>query len=248
MYHTDLYNREQGDREPVEDFARAIQDLTRRAHSTMAATEQELLCREHFLHGLRSQLKRLVLVSNPQTFTDAISVAKREEYNDHIVSGSAPWLKPNFFQQTFQPQAALNNQDSEVNTVVYGRPGGMPSRKNEDGELLKQMKDLMVSQQEVLISLVKEIRGNKRQQNQFSANAPRPNFYRAIRRSAQNRNAVTGRNLRTTDGQPICNKCNRVGHIARLCPDPTSVAPKQESLNQSLPNPQGCVRQKNSLF
>ena len=124
-----------------------------------------------------------------------------------------------------------------MNAVVYGRPGGMPSRKNEDGELLKQMKDLMVSQQEVLTSLVKEIRGNKRQQNQFSANAPRPNFYGTIRRSAQNRNAVTGRNLRITDGQPICNKCNRVGHIARLCPDPTSVAPKQESLNQSLPNP-----------
>ena len=93
-----------------------------------------------------------------------------------------------------------------MNAVVYGRPGGMPSRKNEDGELLKQMKDLMVSQQEVLTSLVKEIRGNKRQQNQFSANAPRPNFYGAIRRSAQNRNAVIGRNLRTTDGQPICNK------------------------------------------
>ena len=29
MYYTDLYNRKQGDREPVEDFARAIQDLTR---------------------------------------------------------------------------------------------------------------------------------------------------------------------------------------------------------------------------
>ena len=54
-----------------------------------------------------------------------------------------------------------------MNAVVYGRPGGMLSRKN-DGELLKQMKDLMVSQLEVLTSLVKEIRGNKRQQNQFS--------------------------------------------------------------------------------
>ena len=123
-----------------------------------------------------------------------------------------------------------------MNAVVYGRPGGMPARKNKHGELLKQMKGLMVSQQEVLTSLVKEIRGNKRQQNQFSANAPRPNFYGAIQRPAQNRNAVTGEIL-STDGQPICNKCKRVGHIARLCPDPTSAAPKQESLNQSLPNP-----------
>ena len=232
MYHTDLYNRKQGDREPVEDFARAIQDLTRRAHSTMAATEQELLCREHFLHGLRPQLKRLVLVSNPQSFSEAISVAKREEYNDHIVSGSAPWLKPN--SDKFY---TINTQDSGVNAVVYGQPGGMPAKKNEDGEFLKQMKDLIVSQQEVLSSLVKEMQGNKRQQNQFSANAPRQNFYGAMRRPVQNRNAVTGRNLRTTDGQPICNKCKRVGHIARLCPDQTSVVPKHESLNKSLPNP-----------
>ena len=67
-----------------------------------------------------------------------------------------------------------------MNAIVYGRPGSMPSRQNEDGELLKQMKDLMVSQQEVLTSLVKEIQGNKRQQNQFSANVPWPNFYGAI--------------------------------------------------------------------
>ena len=58
----------------------------------------------------------------------------------------------------------------------------MPAKKNEDGELLKQMKDLIFSQQEVLSSLVKEMQGNKRQQNQFSANAPRQNFYGAMRR------------------------------------------------------------------
>ena len=43
-----------------------------------------------------------------------------------------------------------------MNAVVYGRPRGMPARKNEDGELLKQIKDLMVSQQEVLTSLSKK--------------------------------------------------------------------------------------------
>ena len=26
-----------------------------------------------------------------------------------------------------------------------------------------------------------------------------------------------GRNLRTTDGQPICNSCRKVGHVARYC-------------------------------
>ena len=54
-----------------------------------------------------------------------------------------------------------------MNAVVYGRPGGMPSRKNEDGELLKQMKDLMVSQQEVLTSLIKETRVTKSSRTSF---------------------------------------------------------------------------------
>ena len=76
MYYTDLYNRIQGGREPVADFARAIQDLTQRAHSTMSAADQDILCREHFLHGLRPNLKRLVLVANPKLFTEAVSCCK----------------------------------------------------------------------------------------------------------------------------------------------------------------------------
>ena len=90
MYYTDLYNRIQRRREPVADFARAIQDMIRQAYSTMSAADQDILCCEHFLHGLRPNLKRLVLVANPKSFTEAVSAAKREECNDQIVSGTAP--------------------------------------------------------------------------------------------------------------------------------------------------------------
>ena len=32
-----------------------------------------------------------------------------------------------------------------------------------------------------------------------------------------NQNFARGRNLRTTDGQPICNYCQRVGHVSKYC-------------------------------
>ena len=32
-----------------------------------------------------------------------------------------------------------------------------------------------------------------------------------------NRGGARGTNLRTTDGQPICNFCQKVGHVAKYC-------------------------------
>ena len=109
MYYTDLYDCVQGQGEPVADFGRAIQDMTRRAHSTMSNEDQDILGREHFLHGLCPNLKRLVLVTNPNSFTDAVAAAKREEYNDQIASGSAPWLK-----QQAQQESMMNMPVSQV--------------------------------------------------------------------------------------------------------------------------------------
>ena len=42
--------------------------------------------------------------------------------------------------------------------------------------------------------------------------------------------APRGRNLRTTDGQPICSNCNRVGHVARYC------LGRQNTQQQAQPN------------
>eukprot|EP00795_Rhopilema_esculentum_P017844 gene17844-9550_t len=47
---------------------------------------------------------------------------------------------------------------------------------------------------------------------------------------------VRGRNLRATDGQPICNKCQKVGHVARYCPE--SNQSFNNAQNQSFRNGQ----------
>ena len=52
--------------------------------------------------------------------------------------------------------------------------------------------------------------------NSFQHNQPRRgqgHFWSPMR----NRGGARGRNLRTTDGQPICNFCRKVGHVARYC-------------------------------
>ena len=121
MYYTDLYNHVQGQEEPVADFGRAIQDMTRRAHSTMSNEDQDSLCREHFLHGLRPNLKRLLLLANPKSYTDAVAAAKREEYNDQIVFGSDPWLK-----QQGQQESIMNRPVSQVSVKALSPPGVAP--------------------------------------------------------------------------------------------------------------------------
>ena len=50
------------------------------------------------------------------------------------------------------------------------------------------------------------------QQNMPPKGAPR--YFPA----RNNKGGARGRNLRTTDGQPICNKCEKVGHVARYYP------------------------------
>ena len=47
-----------------------------------------------------------------------------------------------------------------------------------------------------------------------------------------------GRNLRTTDGQPICNFCLRVGHVARYCPERSGPHGNQQLRFQPQPQPQ----------
>ena len=93
FYYPDLYSRKQGELETAEDFGREIQKLVRRAYAEMPVEHQDTLMREHFVNGLRPDLKRIVLICDPQEFSKAVEYAKREEINDQVTNGAVPWIR-----------------------------------------------------------------------------------------------------------------------------------------------------------
>ena len=65
LYYSDLYGRQQGEIESVEEVSRSMQQLTRRAFSDMPSEYQDRLMREHFISGLRKSVQRMVILQDP---------------------------------------------------------------------------------------------------------------------------------------------------------------------------------------
>ena len=201
LYFSDLYGRQQGDVESVEEFARSIQQLTRRAYSDMPSEYQDRLMREHFISGLRKSVQRMVILQDPDTFQNAVRIAKSMEYNDEYVDGSAPWLKP--------PQ--------DMARTFASKEGGP---RKVQLNLLEQQKPSLEERLEKIETLLADLKvskdnneGDKRSYENFRGKQNYRGTYRG------NRGRGVARNLRASNGLPICNGCRRVGHFKRDCPD-----------------------------
>lgn len=90
MYYTELFQRKQLPRENVEDYGSSILKLARRAHGGVSLDEHDRLVMEHFLQGLRPELRRYVMMADPQSFEQAFRIAKREECNEQLITSSQP--------------------------------------------------------------------------------------------------------------------------------------------------------------
>eukprot|EP00795_Rhopilema_esculentum_P001917 gene1917-16424_t len=114
LFYSDLFTRKQGEEESANDFGRDIQHLVRKAYADMPARHQDTLMREHFVNGLRPSLRRLVLIADPKRFEDALSTARREEIHDQVVSGAAPWVKPDKKETIVSPVPVASVQSAET--------------------------------------------------------------------------------------------------------------------------------------
>ena len=177
FYYADLYARKQGISEPDDDFGRSIQQLVRRAYAEMPVEHQDTLMREHFVNWLRPDLKRIVLISDPKSFTQALELAKWEEINNQIANGSAPWVKPST-QRNPAPIAAMSTDHA-------------PSDRLDHLEGVVEKLALSLAE------------ANMKQVHRR---------YRYDRKVNRNE-----RNLRCSDGRPICNFCKKVGHVENRC-------------------------------
>lgn len=194
FYYADLYSRRQGETEPSEDFGREIQQLVRRAYAEMPVEHQDTLMREHFVNGLRPALKRIVLISDPKDFQKALEVAKREEINDQVSNGSAPWVRsvPSSSQACAAPIAAISGE--------------------------QRLNDRMDRLESLVEKLAVAVAESKR-----PAPEKPPNFGRKYNWNSSDRN------LRCTDGRPICNYCKKVGHVEPKCRE--KIAASQDQKN-----------------
>ena len=86
--------------------------------------------------------------------------------------------------------------------------------------------------------LTKLVRDEVRRQTRFMTPLTRPS----------NSGVPSARNRRTTDGLPICNKCNKVGHIARNCRMSTFPHPAGVPFNQTFRPHAHTLRQNAPTF
>lgn len=177
LYYSNLFQARQQNSQNVEDFASEINKLATRAYSDMKRDQKDVLIKEHFIQGLKPDIKRFVMLSNPSTFEEAFRSAKREECNN-----------------------SLTNKDKHAVSCAIG------SNNIEDN-----MKDLS-EQMKILTMRVNNIPTRGR-----GGFVNRGRGFQPWRGSGTGRGYGNNRNLRTTDGRPICNNCMRVGHIERSC-------------------------------
>ena len=201
----ELYARKQG---PVEPLACYTEDIIKRCQR-LSISENELM--NIFINGLNSELKSHVILNQPKSFSEAENLARlRDAVSKSSGVNSLPVTGPTVQDQRIkQLEGQVNlllsltseRQHSTQQSVHAISPGLIPQAPPICHELseLQQVKT-------ELIAALQDVKRNQVPQRQGQA-------YQNVRSPGDPR----GRNLRTTDGQPVCNFCQRIGHVARYC-------------------------------
>ena len=113
-----------------------------------------------------------MLIADPKRFEDALSTARREEIHDQVVSGAAPWVKPDKKEAIVSPVPVVSVQSAE-------------------NDMTKRIDRLEAMMEKLMSANIEQ---------------------RQIRTRSQMR-----RDLRCTDGRPICGFCMKVGHSETAC-------------------------------
>ena len=232
----ELYSRKQGQSESLINYT---EDIIKRCQR-LSLSDIDLM--NIFINGLSPELKSHVVLNQPKTFAEAENLA---HLRDAVLKASGP-ASLNTIGQSHQDQR-IKELEGQVNLLLSlatkdkssnQQPlhaiacGPTPSRQyfppqiDQPFNQFSGNNDVTVSQfkSELIAALQEVSKGYARPQR---PNQGRPSSYN------RNNGAPRGRNLRTTDGQPICNYCQRVGHVARYCQQRNNQANFQPHFPQS---------------
>lgn len=221
IFRQELNARKQGSTESLmlytEDIIRKCQRLS--------LSDKEMM--NIFINGLSHELKTHVILNQPTSFAEAENLARLK---DAVSLPNASGI----FTATNPPQnneRRIKELEGQVNLLISSlatknktEPVNLVYHDNPEFQMTDQPKQDLHKMVAALQLENQRLRNNQR---------PQPQFQEGVR----------GRNLRTTDGQPICNNCFRVGHISRYCnsrqPQQSPSSFRQPFRSQNQPNFQG---------
>ena len=177
-----------------------------------------------FINGFKPKLRSHVVLNQPTSFTEAEKLARLREAvtstsEENSVTASSPTVHEQRIKelkgqvklllslasnQTSSKLPSLNSITSDVpRNLLHDVPP--PLESQGDYLAIGSRSEIHQVKADIIAAIQNSAQNNVRpSQNRFQ-----PNY----RNSGESR----GRNLRTTDGQPICNLCQRVGRVARYC-------------------------------
>ena len=206
-----LRSRSQGPNEPVVTYFYDVLNLCRQVELEQEVEMPELTKVEHLLRGLTPVLSEKLwpLVPDPISNTTQFLSAVTRYSQAREIAGNRDWAEE------------LENPSLKINAVDNSHPASMITREEFDKqgtELRRIIGDLKkeLLQRDSRINPNHQRTGNR---VSFQRNAPQRKNYSPPPRGQSYGNTQKPRfeSKRTTDGRPICNRCNKPGHIARFC-------------------------------
>ena len=214
----ELYAKKQGSSESLTNYTA---DIIRRCQR-LSLKDAELM--NIFINGLKPELRSHVVLNQPTSFTEAEKLARlRKAVTSTSEVNSVTASSPTVHEQRIKElegQVKLllslaSNQTSSkppfLNSITSDVPRNLlhdvPPPLESQGDYLAMGSRSEIHQ--VKADIIAAIQNSAQNNVRPSQNRLQPNY--------RNSGELRGRNLRTTDGQPICNFCQRVGHIVRYC-------------------------------
>ena len=263
IFRQELYSRKQGRNEPLSVYTADVIKMCQR----LGIGDKDMM--NIFINGLTDEIKNHVILNQPDTFAkaenlarlrdavtrnssvrDSLTVARNISQENRIkelegqvsllVSMASQSKSQKVSVQPIQAIASGISADFSVNPNTFEYESLSPHASAIQKELSGFKKEMLAA---IDAKFARE--GQKPEKGKFS------------QQQRKGYSGARGRNLRTTDGQPICNNCQRVGHVARYCrsqvplqqqQQPAAFFPQQQQQPQqpqSLPHNQGAYNQGN---
>ena len=227
IFRQELYARKQGPNEPLSLYT---EDVIKKCQR-LSLSENEMM--NVFINGLVKDLRNHVILGQPKTFAEAENLARLRNAVKRASGVSSP-LTASQDKNALQEQkikelegqvnllmsiAAKNNEQRaslpkpvqalEANAQIATKCQTNPFLPDPQPPV-PSVSDFNSLKTDLIAAVDARLKSAGNMPKRFaSGTKPRPS------QAAQN--FARGRNLRTTDGQPICNYCQRVGHVSKYC-------------------------------